>query len=430
MASETGGSGVAYWRRGDFIYASCLFAIALAAVAFSISRDGFLARGYGWDSALLFFGFAVFAITVGFPHPKFGHVSFDRAAQVAAILVLGPVDAAWINGLASFLFPWHRLARGVRFPTVLLAALNNAGLMTLVILLSGTLYEYLGGPVPLDALGVKTAGLLLLLMLSMQALNDLGMMVILYLRNMDPRSLFNWFTLTIETLSVLVAIVVAYAYTSTPVDFLVLLLAVVGSGMLVIKQYAVMRLRLEALVAERTEELRVQAIEFERQATHDKLTGLPNRRFADDFLEQELEIARRNGVPVTVALADIDHFKMINDQFSHAVGDQVLRRVAGLMRDRCRKSDVVARYGGEEFLLCFPATDSVFAEKICDEIRLSVESTNWAGVRSDSGVPLSVTISIGLAESNDSSRMTTMLSEADARLYLAKTNGRNLVVAN
>ena len=103
---------------------------------------------------------------MGYPHPSFGHVSFDRAAQVASILVLGPVDAAWINGLASLLYPWHRLWQGVSLSSVLTASLHNAGMMSMVILGCGSLYTYLGGPVPLEILTVAAAGLLLLLMLS------------------------------------------------------------------------------------------------------------------------------------------------------------------------------------------------------------------------------------------------------------------------
>lgn len=417
-----------FWRW-DLVYSLLLFITAAAGIAYCISQDGLLAGQYGWDTALFFVAFGLFTITTGFPHPEVGHVSFDRVAQVSSILVLGPVDAAWINGLASLIYPWHRLLNDVPSRTVLLAALNNAGLMALVILLCGSLYEYLGGPIPLQSLNLKSGGLLLLLMLSMQFVNDLGMMIIIHLRNLDPRSLFNTFTTTIESVSVLVAIVVAIAFTTQSASYVVLLLIVLASGMLVIKKYALMRQRLESIVKERTEELRVQAIEFERQATHDKLTGLPNRRFADDFLERALELAQRSGESMTVALADIDQFKQINDRYSHAVGDQVLKRVAHVLSNRCRKSDVVARYGGEEFLLCFPDTDAEFAEQICNQIRLAVQHTDWSRVATGIGEALDVTISFGLAESSDDMLMSTILREADTRLYAAKSDGRNRVVS-
>jgi diguanylate cyclase (GGDEF)-like protein len=417
-----------FWRP-DLVYTLVLFGIALAAVVFAMANQGVLAGSYRWGTAAFFVAFGLFTIATGFPHPGFGHVSFDRVAQVASILVLGPVDAAWINGLASFVYPWHRLRNGVPFRTVLVAALNNAGMMTLVILLCGSLYKYLGGPVPLNSISLASAGLILLLMLSMQFVNDLGMLMIIYLRQLDPRSLFNTFTTAVESFSVLIAVVVALAFTTQPTIYIALLLIVLAIGMFVIKQYAVMRQRLESIVEERTEELRVQAIEFERQATHDKLTGLPNRRYADDYLERALELTQRSGENITIALADIDHFKQINDRFSHAVGDEVLRRVAHMLSDRCRKSDVVARYGGEEFLLCFPDTDAEFAEQICNQIRLAVQHTDWSSIEADIGQSFTVTISIGLAESSEDHRMSILLREADARLYQAKSEGRNRVIS-
>lgn len=417
-----------FWRK-DLVYTVVLFAVAVTATTYAVREAGVLSGEYGWRMAAFFVVFGLFTIATGFPHPRFGHVSFDRVAQVASILVLGPIDAAWINGIASLIYPWHRLAKGIPFRTVLIAALNNAGLMMLVVLLCGTLYQYLGGSVPLRVLDIKTGGLLLLLMLSMQFVNDLGMMAILYLRGMDPRTLFNTFTTAIESFSVLIAIVIAFAINTEPTAYVVLLLIVLSVGMLVIKQYALMRQQLESLVDQRTEELRVQAIEFERQATHDKLTGLPNRRYADDYLERSLELAARSGEKVTVALGDIDHFKQINDGFSHAVGDEVLRRVAHLLSDRCRKTDVVARYGGEEFLLCFPDTDSEFAEQVCNQIRLAVQNTAWKRIEEETGRSLSVTISFGVAEAHEDSRITTLLRDADARLYEAKKSGRNRVIA-
>lgn len=418
----------AFWQA-DLVYTLVLFIVACSCVAWFVSERGLLPGIYDWKTASFFVVFGLFAISTGFPHPDFGHVSFDRVAQVASILILGPVDAAWINGLASFIYPWHRLAKGVPGRTVLVAALNNSGLMTLVVLLGGLLFEMLGGAIPLEVIDLRSAGLLLVLMLTMQFLNDLGMMAIIYMLKLDPRSLFNAFTTAVESISVVVAVVVAIAFTTMSGIYFALLLVVLGIGMLVIRQYAFMRQRLESLVEARTEELRIQAIEFEHQATHDKLTGLPNRRYVDDFVERELELARRSGEKMTVALADVDLFKQINDTFSHAVGDEVLRRVAHLMSDRCRKSDIVARYGGEEFLLCFPNTDVEFAVQICNQIRLAVQNTRWSRIESDAGQALSVTISFGIAESYDESRMTTLLRDADTRLYRAKRSGRNLVIA-
>ena len=418
-----------WFKRPDFVYSLLLFLTAIGVTGYAMQSTGVLAGGHGWGAAAFFLAFGLFTITTGFPHPGFGHVSFDRVAQVASILVLGPVDAAWINGLASFIYPWHRLAGGATPQAVVTAAFNNSGLMSLLILSCGSLYEYVGGPIPLVELDLRVAGLLLLLMLSMQFMNDLGMMVLFFFRNLNPASLFNVFSSAVESVSVLLAIIVAIAYSTADIEYFVLLIVVLGILMQVLKQYALMRHRLEVLVDERTEELRVQSIEFERQATHDNLTGLVNRRYADDYLQREIDIAHRQDRAFTIALADIDRFKEINDRHSHAVGDEVLRRVARILVNRCRKTDVVARYGGEEFLLCFPDADAGFAKQICEQVRVAIQNADWSDVDTLASEQLKVTISIGIAESMDEARRTSVLNEADMRLYRAKNEGRNRVVS-
>jgi len=416
------------FRRPDFIYSALLFAVAVSVLYIVIQRTGFMASSYGPGTAVFFLTFGLFTITMGYPHPSFGHVSFDRAAQVASILVLGPVDAAWINGLASLLYPWHRLWQGVSLSSVLRASLHNAGMMSMVILGCGSLYTYLGGPVPLQSLNVAAAGLLLLLMLSMQVLNDFGMLIMVYLRKGDPSKLLNVFSTGVELGSVLIAVVVAIVYVRMEPAVVALLLVVLSAGMFMLKQYANMRHKLEALVEARTTELREKSLELERQATHDKLTRLFNRRYADDYLERQIESARRYDRDFTIALADIDHFKQINDRFSHAVGDEVLRRVAEILVNRCRKTDVVARYGGEEFLLCFPDTSAEFAEQICGDIRTTIENAEWTEISEEFGTHLYTTISFGIAQAGNDSRRKSILSDADTRLYQAKKKGRNLVV--
>jgi diguanylate cyclase (GGDEF)-like protein len=411
--------------RGDFLFAASIFLAGLIALALVVPRTGILPGEYGWRTALFFLAFGLFTITMGYPRPGFGHVSFDRVAQFASILVLGPVDAAWINGLASLVYPVHRLWKGVDPFEVAMAALHNAGMMTLVVLACGSLYVYLGGPVPLTVLDPRAGGLLLLLMLSMQGMNDGIMAIMMYLRRKDPSTMLNVFSVAVELASVPLAILVAVVYASMPPPVFVLLLFAMSLGMLVLKQFAGMRNRLEALVDQRTEELRVKTLELEEQATHDKLTGLFNRRYVDDFLQREIENSRRYDRPFTIALADIDHFKRVNDSHSHAIGDKVLCRVAEILTNRCRKTDVVARYGGEEFLLCFPDTSSEFAEQVCSQIRTAVERTDW----SDIGLGIRLTISFGIAEVGIDSRRTTILSDADTRLYQAKHKGRNRIVS-
>jgi diguanylate cyclase (GGDEF)-like protein len=412
-----------HWR-GDFFFALGLFVAGIAVLAWAIADAGILGGDYGWRSAVFFLAFGLFTITMGFARPGFGHVSFDRVAQVSSILILGPVDAAWINGLASLLYPLHRAWQGVPVYDVLMAAMHNAGMMILVVLGCGSLYVYLGGPVPLTALEPRTAGLLLLLMLSIQGLNDSIMAMMMHLRSADSTQVLNVFSVAIELASVPLAILVALIYATMDIPVVVLLLFAMGLGMLVLKQYAEMRNKLEKLVGERTEELRLKTVELEEQATHDKLTGLFNRRYVDDYLQREIDSARRHDRPFAIALADIDHFKRVNDSHSHAIGDQVLCRISDILVNRCRKTDVVARYGGEEFLLCFPDTTAEFAEQICSQIRYSVEKTDW----SDIGKGIRMTISFGIAQVGRDSNRTSILNDADMRLYQAKHKGRNRIV--
>lgn len=411
-------------RPAASLYASALFIAAIVMLVQMIRSRGILSGSYGWETGTFFLLFGLFTITMGYARRGFGHVSFDRVAQISSILVLGPVDAAWINGLASLLYPWHRLFRNVPLREVLTASVHNAGMMVLVILACGTLYEFLGGPVPLALLNAHTAALLLLLMLSMQGMNDGLMAIMMHLYGKNPAKLLNVFSIAVELASVPLAILVAIVLVRLEIWVTVLLLFSMSLGMFVLKKFAQMRTRLESLVEERTEELREKTLELERQATHDKLTGLFNRRYADDYLQRQIESAKRHDRPFTVALADIDHFKRVNDRHSHAVGDSVLKRVAEILVDRCRKTDVVARYGGEEFLLCFPDTDAEFAEQICSQIRSTVASTDWSAIAEN----VRITVSFGIAEVGSDSRRTSILSDADLRLYQAKNKGRNRVV--
>lgn len=415
------------WRP-DRAFAAAILVAAVLAIAWLWPDAGPMAGSYGWGTAVFFLFFGLFTITMGYARPGFGHVSFDRVAQVSSILVLGPFDAALISGLASLIYPWHRLWRGVSFGTVITASMHNAGMMILVILACGSLYTFLGGPVPLAGLDMKVAGLLLLLMLSMQVMNDGIMACMIYLRKSDPTSMLNIFSIGIELASVPLAIVVAVVFVRLEPAVFGVMLFCLALGMMVLKQYAEMRNKLEVLVEERTEELKLKSLELERQATHDKLTGLFNRRYADEYLKREIDNSKRYDRDFTIALADIDHFKQINDRYSHAVGDDVLCRVAEILINRCRKTDVVARYGGEEFLLCFPDTNAEFAEQICGQIRLAIEKADWSAIGGQAGNDINITISFGIAEVGRDSRRTTILSDADTRLYQAKNKGRNRIV--
>jgi diguanylate cyclase (GGDEF)-like protein len=176
---------------------------------------------------------------------------------------------------------------------------------------------------------------------------------------------------------------------------------------------------------ELVERLRVQAAELERQTREDALTGVANRRHLDDRLRAEWERALRFGRALSVAMLDVDHFKRVNDQFSHAVGDEVLRTLARVLREHTRGVDVVARYGGEEFCLVMVETDPAAALRLCERLRSLVQAHDWGEIRPG----LSVTISIGVAGHREADAPDALLAIADTRLYSAKHAGRNRVCA-
>lgn len=414
------------WTRAQIVYVGVLFAGAWLLVGSTLMSGNAPRLGTGeLASAAFFFVYGLFTISVGYQHPTLGYYSFDRVSQVASILVLGPVHAAWINGLASFVYPWHRLVKGVPLRDVWYAALNNSGLMAAIVLAAGSGYAALGGPVPLTSLTGSSAAALLALILGLQLLNDMGMLVLLRLGQSKVTGFFHAFSYALELGSCATAVLVALIYNTMETPVLVLMLVVLTIGMLALRQFANMRHKLELLVAERTQKLEEKTRELELQATRDNLTGLFNRRYADEYLARQLERCKRERRHLTVALADIDFFKRVNDQYSHATGDAVLRRVAAVLRERCRSGDVLARYGGEEFLLCFPDTEAREARLICELLRSAVEGGNWAQL----GLAAGVTISFGIAEYRADATPERLLNRADMRLYEAKNGGRNLVVA-
>ncbi|MFN6995448.1 MAG: diguanylate cyclase [Aquincola tertiaricarbonis] len=171
---------------------------------------------------------------------------------------------------------------------------------------------------------------------------------------------------------------------------------------------------------------RLRAERYERAALVDGLTGIPNRRAFD----RALATAQRHladGRPFSLVLLDLDHFKSINDQHSHQVGDDVLRRVGRVLVSSCRHMDLAARYGGEEFALVLPDVDASLAESICERVRAAVEREPWHEV--SPGLQVSVSIGcLGVAAADHALSIEALLAAADQRLYLAKRAGRNRVV--
>lgn len=170
--------------------------------------------------------------------------------------------------------------------------------------------------------------------------------------------------------------------------------------------------------------LRQKTEALDRQSKEDGLTGLFNRRYMDERMAVEMRRARRHGHPMVVAMADLDFFKSVNDEYSHRVGDEVLKEIAAILIKECRATDVIARYGGEEFLLCFPETSLGDAGIAGEKIRQAVEGTDWRDIEEG----LKVTLSMGVAAAGNDYSVEAMVQRADRRLYEAKRAGRNRVV--
>lgn len=157
----------------------------------------------------------------------------------------------------------------------------------------------------------------------------------------------------------------------------------------------------------------------------DSLTGIHNRAAMTSTLKREVDLAHRNRTPLSLIVADIDHFKNINDQYGHSVGDEILKGFSQLIADNLRASDIVFRYGGEEFVVLLTGTNSEDATLIAERIREAVENHIFSSeVRQ-----LSLTASFGAASLNANDTPDSLFKHADEALYQAKEGGRNLVRA-
>jgi diguanylate cyclase (GGDEF)-like protein len=166
--------------------------------------------------------------------------------------------------------------------------------------------------------------------------------------------------------------------------------------------------------------------ELAEAATVDPLTGVANRRAVEQRLTHEFQRARRYKHPFTCVLIDIDHFKMVNDNYGHPIGDKVLIEVAIAIRGAIRNTDMVARFGGEEFIVLAPETAPPAAGLVADRIRTAI--TERTAAKSDQGLP-TVTASLGVASTDLAvATETELVLRADQALYRAKHEGRNRVV--
>jgi diguanylate cyclase (GGDEF)-like protein len=214
--------------------------------------------------------------------------------------------------------------------------------------------------------------------------------------------------------------------------FMCLLIPLLGERVLFIAEPVSVVSELEAVTAElqRTKriltiketELKAVIAQADEVSHTDALTFLPNRRQIIADLQREVIFSERYGTPLTISMLDIDHFKNINDTYGHTVGDDVLRSLAGELRDHIRYPDTIGRYGGEEFLVVLPHSTlraaSQQAERLCRHVR---------SLRIQSGEQeIALTVSIGVAQYRTQKEdWQAFLNRADAALYQAKNNGRD-----
>jgi diguanylate cyclase (GGDEF)-like protein len=168
-------------------------------------------------------------------------------------------------------------------------------------------------------------------------------------------------------------------------------------------------------------QLRVQ---LETRAVTDELTGVLTRRALREQADDRIQEARRGRKAVAVLMLDLDHFKAINDNHGHAVGDLVLRHSAACLRDALRADALLARYGGEEFVALVPVEDLRAARLVAERLRHSVQHAPWSEL---THTPAVVSISVGVTLMVDKEPLDSALQRADEALYRAKREGRNRV---
>jgi diguanylate cyclase (GGDEF)-like protein len=157
----------------------------------------------------------------------------------------------------------------------------------------------------------------------------------------------------------------------------------------------------------------------------DPLTKALNRRAFETIIQKLLEISKITNAPITLAIADLDHFKRINDTYGHLIGDEALKHFVNIIKKNLRKSDYVFRIGGEEFLILLPNTEINDAVEIIERIRKDLEQTPLYYNNNE----MRLTASFGLAEVDKNNHINKTIKEADEKLYVAKNLGRNRVIA-
>lgn len=150
----------------------------------------------------------------------------------------------------------------------------------------------------------------------------------------------------------------------------------------------------------------------------DKLTGIGNRRYFQEKLEEQIELYQKEEKLFSLLIIDIDYFKKVNDTYGHQIGDIVLEKLAHILKNKIRLEDILSRFGGEEFTIILPNTDEEEAMLIAERLNLAVEASEWQQIRS-------LTVSIGVATFTDNDTELSIVKNADKALYYSKEKGRN-----
>ncbi|MDX1692486.1 MAG: diguanylate cyclase [Ketobacteraceae bacterium] len=190
-------------------------------------------------------------------------------------------------------------------------------------------------------------------------------------------------------------------------------------------------IELEKMVEQRTFELKTALEQVEEMnerletlSITDALTGVYNRRYFDEQLREEYQRARHQQTPLGLVLMDIDHFKQVNDDYGHLVGDQCLKLVGQLLQEQTRQDvDIVARYGGEEFAVICPGANEQQLEDICERVRVAIQTTPYHS--REIGVRLTASIGVAMLDPDMPQSLENLLQQADDALYVSKQNGRN-----
>lgn len=180
-------------------------------------------------------------------------------------------------------------------------------------------------------------------------------------------------------------------------------------------------------IEDRLEEIKVLRQELEgikKTAKTDILTGLLNRRGFEEAISYTLEAANETESPISIVMMDIDHFKQVNDQYGHLIGDNVLKVVSKVIKDNAKGKDIACRYGGDEFILCLPDTPATGAYAVAEHFRTGLQKTNWKVKGTGESIG-QISLSIGVAAYQPGQTLEQIILQADTALYQSKRAGRN-----